>query len=375
MVAMTGCLIHNADIEFPGYLSVSQQLKFSDIPNGGQGIFAIPPAGLAQILAFCALVELAWWPANKYDGDYGCGFFGATFDAEKKTEKLNAELANGRLAMLGIFGNMVAEAQTGQTFGEQMAAGNMSLFFVDPNTPERASTAVNAFGSPRPGSVAGPVGVDESVIGVQAPAGFWDPLNFSETQPEGFERRRAVERKHGRIAMVAMLGCLIHNADIEFPGYLSVSQQLKFSDIPNGGQGIFAVPPQGLAQILAFAALVELAWWPANKYDGDYGCGFFGAELDAEKKTQKLNAELANGRLAMLGIFGNMVAEAQTGQTFGEQMAAGNMSLFFVDPNTPERESTAVSVIGVQAPAGFWDPLNFSETQPEGFERRRAVER
>jgi len=128
---MTGCLIHNADIEFPGYLSVSQQLKFSDIPNGGQGIFSIPPEGLAQILAFCALVELAWWPANKYDGDYGCGFFGATFDAEKKTEKLNAELANGRLAMLGIFGNMVAEAQTGQTFGEQMAAGNMSLFFVN----------------------------------------------------------------------------------------------------------------------------------------------------------------------------------------------------------------------------------------------------
>jgi hypothetical protein len=80
-------------------------------------------------------VELAWWPANKYDGDYGCGFFGATFDAEKKTEKLNAELANGRLAMLGIFGNMVAETQTGQTFGEQMAAGNMSLFHVDPKTP------------------------------------------------------------------------------------------------------------------------------------------------------------------------------------------------------------------------------------------------
>merc|ERR1719258_902803 len=245
MVAMTGCLIHNADIEFPGYLSVSQQLKFSDIPNGGQGIFAIPPAGLAQILAFTALVELAWWPANKYDGDYGCGFFGATFDAEKKTEKLNAELANGRLAMLGIFGNMVAEAQTGQTFGEQMAAGNMSLFFVEPTTPERASTAVNAFGSSRAGSVAGPVGVDESVIGVQAPAGFWDPLDFSATQPEGFERRRAVERKHGRIAMVAMTGCLLHNADVEFPGYLSVSQQLKFSDIPNGGQSGHLCHPAG----------------------------------------------------------------------------------------------------------------------------------
>merc|ERR1719258_626832 len=215
MVAMTGCLIHNADIEFPGYLSVSQQL------NSRTSLTAVRASSLSRRrvwLRFLPLLPSWSWhggPLTSTMEMYGCGFFGATFDAEKKTEKLNAELANGRLAMLGIFGNMVAEAQTGQTFGEQMAAGNMSLFFVDPNTPERESTAV-------------------SVIGVQAPAGFWDPLNFSETQPEGFERRRAVERKHGRIAMVAMTGCLIHNADIEFPGYLSVSQQLKFSDIPNG---------------------------------------------------------------------------------------------------------------------------------------------
>ena len=68
MVAITGCVLHNADVEFPGYLSLSQQLKFSDIPNGGQGIFNIPAAGVAQILLFCGLVEMAWWPASKYDG-------------------------------------------------------------------------------------------------------------------------------------------------------------------------------------------------------------------------------------------------------------------------------------------------------------------
>ena len=170
--------------------------------------------------------------------------------------------------------------------------------------------------------------VDETRIGVQAPAGFWDPLGLSTTQPEGFERRRAVERKHGRIAMVAITGCVLHNADVEFPGYLSLSQQLKFSDIPNGGQGIFNIPAAGVAQILLFCGLVEMAWWPASKYDGDYNVGFFGEKLSPEKKTQKLNAEMANGRLAMLGIFGNMVAEAQTGQTLGEQMGAGNMIPF-----------------------------------------------
>ena len=170
--------------------------------------------------------------------------------------------------------------------------------------------------------------VDETRIGVQAPAGFWDPLGLSTTQPEGFERRRAVERKHGRIAMVAITGCVLHNADVEFPGYLSLSQQLKFPDIPNGGQGIFNIPAAGVAQILLFCGLVEMAWWPASKYDGDYNVGFFGEKLSPEKKTQKLNAEMANGRLAMLGIFGNMVAEAQTGQTL-EQMGAGNMIPFY----------------------------------------------
>ena len=109
MVAITGCVLHNADVEFPGYLSLSQQLKFSDIPNGGQGIFNIPAAGVAQILLFCGLVEMAWWPASKYDGDYNVGFFGEKLSPEKKTQKLNAEMANGRLAMLGVAGMVAPE--------------------------------------------------------------------------------------------------------------------------------------------------------------------------------------------------------------------------------------------------------------------------
>ena len=52
--------------------------------------------------------------------------------------------------------------------------------------------------------------VDEFVIGVQPPAGFFDPLNYCETQPESFARRRAVERKHGRVAMMAMVRLLVN---------------------------------------------------------------------------------------------------------------------------------------------------------------------
>mmetsp|Transcript_962 Transcript_962/g.2825 ORF Transcript_962/g.2825 Transcript_962/m.2825 type:complete len:204 (+) Transcript_962:64-675(+) len=170
--------------------------------------------------------------------------------------------------------------------------------------------------------------VDETVIGVQAPAGFWDPLGLSTTQPEGFERRRAVERKHGRISMVAFVGILVHNADIEFPGYLSKSQGVKFSDIPDGIAGFSKIPSAGILQILLLTGIIELAWWPASNYSGDYGVGFFGTKYEGEEKLQKLNAEMANGRLAMLGVAGNMLAEGQIGMTFKEQLLALNFNPF-----------------------------------------------
>merc|ERR1740139_1084767 len=99
------------------------------------------------------------------------------------------------------------------------------------------------------------------------------------TELEAFERRRAVERKHGRIAMAAVVGVIVHNNHMVFDGYLSTSLNLKFSDVPTGVDGIRAIPTAGVAQILAFFALVELAWMPASQYDGDYGVGWFGDDI------------------------------------------------------------------------------------------------
>ena len=60
-------------------------------------------------------------------GDYGCGFFGATYEGEEKVKKLNAEMANGRLAMLGIAGALFAEGQTGETLQEQFVNLDFSV--------------------------------------------------------------------------------------------------------------------------------------------------------------------------------------------------------------------------------------------------------
>jgi light-harvesting complex I chlorophyll a/b binding protein 1 len=185
-----------------------------------------------------------------------------------------------------------------------------------------------AFAPAQQGKAATALKVNELEIGIAAPLGVFDPLGWLESEPETFERRRAVERKHGRIAMAAVVGVIVHNNHITFDGYLSPSQGLKFSDVPTGVDGIRTIPNAGLLQILFFFALVELAWMPASKYDGDYGVGWFGENLNPEEKARKLTAEINNGRAAMMGITGNMVVECMTGQTMYEQYAAGHVSPF-----------------------------------------------
>ena len=162
------------------------------------------------------------------------------------------------------------------------------------------------------------------------PLGVYDPLGWLDTEPESFERRRAVERKHGRICMIALVGQIVHANGIVFDGYISKSSNLKFADIDAscvGGRilgGLTDIPAAGLAQILALMGLIELAWLPASQYDGDYGVGWFGEDIeDPEIKARKLNAELNNGRAAMLAVFGNMVGEASTGQTLAESWGDG----------------------------------------------------
>ena len=184
---------------------------------------------------------------------------------------------------------------------------------------------------------------NELEIGVTAPLGVFDPLNQLVLFPEKFERRRAVERKHGRISMIAVVGMLVHNAGIEFPGYLSPSNDLKFSDIPDGFTGLFSVPTLGLLQIFLVAGFIEGGIWPASNYSGDYGTGYLGKTLEGEELKFKLDMELNQGRAAMLGITGAMIQEGIQ----GEVRSAGEEERSDSSLGLPPSRSEGGSTIGI----------------------------
>jgi light-harvesting complex I chlorophyll a/b binding protein 1 len=50
-----------------------------------------------------------------------------------------------------------------------------------------------------------------------------------------------MEIKHGRLSMAAFLGVITTYSGLRFPGYLSLAEEIKFSDIPGGAISSWAV--------------------------------------------------------------------------------------------------------------------------------------
>jgi len=179
--------------------------------------------------------------------------------------------------------------------------------------------------------------------------GFWDPLGIvtEETSPETIGWFRHAEIKHGRVAMAAFVGYLVQANGITFPwaitGPLSFIPgcenipSTSFADIAAAGGPADqwdALPTAAKVQIICVVGFLEM-WGetslaleadgekhyvrggkpgyypkltggrfphpvPLNLWD-PFG---FTKKLTPERKEKALLAEVNNGRLAMIGIFG-----------------------------------------------------------------------
>merc|ERR1711972_936027 len=323
-VSMLACIgyIVQEFARWPGVVSTSNGTKFADIPNGLSACLKVPALGWTQIVFFCGYMELfaAYQDpelepgklssrlvvgltefkddiANRYTfGPFGIINAESIKDPEVRKKKLQAEIANGRLAMMAIIGMFFQDGLTGSAWGD------WALYTESP---------LRAF---------------ENEIGVQPPVGFWDPAGLSKDgDASAFRRRRATEIKHGRVSMLATMGYIVPEY-AKFPGYLSPSAKLAFSDVPNGLAALSKVPSAGLLQMFLFAGTVETGLLPYDdrRAPGDYEkAGVLGVPNgttlpEGEGKTKKLNAELANGRLAMMAIIGMFFQDGLTGSAWGD---------------------------------------------------------
>merc|ERR1719210_245685 len=360
MLACMGYMTPEITGKFPGYLSPSADLKFADIPNGLAAVSKVPAAGWLQILAYGGYCELSKEEAAPGSGDYGFKVLSSS-DPEVKKNKLNAELANGRLAMMAIIGMFFQDGLTGSPWGD------WALYTASP---------LRAF---------------ENELGVQAPVGFWDPLGLaSDGDVDDFKRRRTTEFKHGRVSMLACMGYMTPEITGKWPGYLSPSAGLKFADIPNGLAAISKVPALGWFQILVYGGYCEISGG-FDEYEkgvpGNYGFKVITSD-DPEVLKRKLSAELANGRLAMMAIIGMFFQDGLTGSAWGDwslytasPLRSAQWDNLPTDPgyNTlPEWDKPKngfEGLVGDQPPLGLWDPLGFTKDgSVEKFRRRREVE-
>lgn len=175
-----------------------------------------------------------------------------------------------------------------------------------PASVSKTSTALNAF---------------EGELGAQPPLGYFDPLGLvTDGNQKNFDRLRFVEIKHGRIAMLAVLGHVVTSAGIRLPGNISYDGT-AFADIPSGLGALSKIPGGGLVQLFAFVGFLEIFVMKditGGEFIGDFRNEFidYGWDtFDEETKLEKRAIELNNGRAAMMGILALMVHE-KLGDTY-----------------------------------------------------------
>ena len=143
-------------------------------------------------------------------------------------------------------------------------------------------------------------------IGAQVPLGFFDPLGFMKDADQAyFDSFREIELKHGRVAMMAILGHIVASKGDRMPG---------LEECKVGLTGLSTVPQTVYAQLFATVLVLEIGY--GYRKDEIEKIHLEKSKWDAATIARKKAIELNNGRAAQMGILGLMTHELIDGNPY-----------------------------------------------------------
>lgn len=147
---------------------------------------------------------------------------------------------------------------------------------------------------------------------------YFDPLNLAETYKPLVPFFREAEIRHGRTAMLAVVG-FIATDFIRLPGVA-----YSFEAIPKTVDAHNALLQGPMYQLLLWIGLFDLvitypsiqATMKGERTPGDFGFTGPKNDVDGKKLEKKQLSELLNGRLAMCAVGGIATQTVLTGHGF-----------------------------------------------------------
>ena len=145
---------------------------------------------------------------------------------------------------------------------------------------------------------------------------YFDPLSIATDA--NFGRLREAELKHGRVAMTAVVATVLPpilkatDANVDW-----IPKNYSYSIV----ESFKSLTMMDFAKVVITCGFLEAFIFvqrDPKDMPGDYGTGYFGV-INKQLHERNLVSELENGRLAMIAIVYQVVAELVTGEPWFEQ--------------------------------------------------------